>query len=53
MNTLSNVLILMIFIYVSLVAGVPGTNTDNVLKQSFFYLLELYISIPFTCCYTN
>ena len=43
MNTLSNVLILMIFIYVSLVVGVPGTNTDNVLKQKFFLFAGITI----------
>ena len=43
MNTLSNVLILMIFIYVSLIVGVPGTNTDNILRQKFFLFAGITI----------
>ena len=43
MNTLSNVLILMIFIYVALIVGVPGTSTDNVLRQKFFLFAGITI----------
>mgnify|MGYP007047350630 FL=1 len=43
MNTLSNVLILMIFIYVALIVGVPGTTTDNVLRQKFFLFAGITI----------
>jgi len=43
MNTLSNILILMIFIYVSLIVGVPGTNTDNILRQKFFLFAGITI----------
>ena len=43
MNTLSNLLIMLIFIYVSLVVGVPGTNTDNVLRQKFFLFAGITI----------
>lgn len=43
MNTLSNVLILMIFIYVALIVGVPGTSTQNVLRQKFFLFAGITI----------
>ena len=43
MNTLSNVLILMIFIYVALIVGVPGTSTNNVLRQKFFLFAGITI----------
>jgi len=43
MNTLSNLLIMLIFIYVSLVVGVPGTNTDNILRQKFFLFAGITI----------
>ena len=43
MNTLSNLLIMLIFIYVSLLVGVPGTNTDNVLRQKFFLFAGITI----------
>ena len=43
MNTLSNLLIMLIFVYVSLVVGVPGTNTDNVLRQKFFLFAGITI----------
>ena len=43
MNTLSNVLILMIFTYVALIVGVPGTSTDNVLRQKFFLFAGITI----------
>jgi len=43
MNTLSNLLIMLIFVYVSLVVGVPGTNTDNILRQKFFLFAGITI----------
>ena len=43
MNTLSNVLILMIFIYVALIVGVPGTSTNNILRQKFFLFAGITI----------
>lgn len=43
MNTLSNVLILMIFTYVALIVGVPGTSTDNILRQKFFLFAGITI----------
>ena len=43
MNTLSNLLILMIFIYVALIVGVPGTSTENVLRQKFFLFAGITI----------
>jgi len=33
----------MIFIYVALIVGVPGTTTDNVLRQKFFLFAGITI----------